>query len=288
MDGFLLKFDGGLLDTLVLEKSNERFVLAADDENVIDTCTEGITTGILKVNHVDVSGVMIVLDDLANASDGTTSGDHSQSANLEFNVIVGLAGSEVNLKGVVSRNGGVTVANRASIGQIGIRDTLLANDNFANFAEFEGSLFSGDLVRGEASLGIKEHTEVLVGLIDSDDILMSAREGSITADLAVNLDQLLHDNEFDLVVSDSVVKTVPQQDGQRDGFSGFVRSRRGLRGIDTREFTQTPSARTSNELLMLLNSTGLKNKDIVLLINSSSLTIYSLSRTIVLSRQRKA
>ena len=64
----------------------------------------------------------------------------------------------------------------------------------------------------ESALDVVEQTEVLAGLLERDDVLETAGVGVVGADLAVDLDKTLSDNEGDLTASQSVLELVAEED----------------------------------------------------------------------------
>ena len=64
----------------------------------------------------------------------------------------------------------------------------------------------------ESALDVVEQTEVLAGLLERDDVLETAGVGVVGADLAVDLDKTLSDNEGDLTAGQSVLELVAEED----------------------------------------------------------------------------
>ena len=65
---------------------------------------------------------------------------------------------------------------------------------------------------GESALDVVEHAEVLARLVNRDDVLEAGRVGRVGADLAVDLDQSLRNNEGDLVRVQGVLELVAEED----------------------------------------------------------------------------
>ena len=95
-------------------------------------------------------------------------------------------------------------------------DPALAELNTLDLAELVLSLLSLDAVDGETALGVVDETEVLAGLLETDDIHEASGEGDVGADLAVNLDQTLHHDGLDLATVQGVLETI-----NRSNVSGF-------------------------------------------------------------------
>jgi hypothetical protein len=60
-------------------------------------------------------------------------------------------------------------------------------------------------VDGEAALGVVDKTEVLASLLDANDIHEAGWVCGIGTDLAINLDQALHDNGLGLAGVESIL-----------------------------------------------------------------------------------
>ena len=84
------------------------------------------------------------------------------------------------------------------------RNCTLANPILENLAELVASLLLRDTVHNEASVGIKEQAEVLVSLGDGDDIHEACWVGGIRAHLAVHSNEALHQNRYNLLVSEGI------------------------------------------------------------------------------------
>jgi hypothetical protein len=79
-----------------------------------------------------------------------------------------------------------------------------------------------DTVDGEAALGIIDKTEVFTGLLDGDHIHITRRVGNVGSDLAIDLDQALHQDGSCLAVVQGVLEAVSEEDNQRETVAGFL------------------------------------------------------------------
>ena len=77
-------------------------------------------------------------------------------------------------------------------------DSALAQLHSLDLSELVLSLLGLDPVDGEAALGVVDQTEVLASLLDADNIHEASWVGGIGADLAIDLDQPLHDDRLGL------------------------------------------------------------------------------------------
>ena len=86
-------------------------------------------------------------------------------------------------------------------------DPTLAKLHPLDPAELVLRLLSLDTVDSEATLGVVDQAEVLAGLLDGDNIHETGGEGRVGADLAIDLDQALHDDRLRLTTVKGVLKT---------------------------------------------------------------------------------
>merc|ERR1712062_201262 len=66
----------GLLDTLSLGQRDEGVLTATDDHDVLDLGAELMSLGVLEVDDVRVTDVVLTVADDTDATDGVTTGDH--------------------------------------------------------------------------------------------------------------------------------------------------------------------------------------------------------------------
>ena len=114
-----------------------------------------------------------------------------------------------------------------------VGNAALAKLDTLDLAELVLCLLSGDAVNSEAALGVVDETEVLASLLNRDDVHETGREGAVGADLAVDLDQTLHDNRLDLLSVKRILETVAEEDDQRQRVAELVRTGGGLRSVGT-------------------------------------------------------
>lgn len=118
-----------------------------------------------------------------------------------------------------------------------VGNSALAELDTLDLAELVLCLLVGDAVDGEAALGVVDKAEVLAGLLDRDDVHQARGEGGVGADLAVNLDEALHENGIDLARVESVLQSVAEEDDKRQRVAELVRTGGGLGGIGTWELS---------------------------------------------------
>ena len=77
---------------------------------------------------------------------------------------------------------------------------------------------------GESALDVIDQTEVLVGSLEGDDVHESSWEVDIGSDLAVDLDQSLHEDLLDLGTGESVVQSVTEEENEWETLTLLVGS----------------------------------------------------------------
>ena len=98
------------LDTLALGQRNP-WLLSANDENVALSCSELIINGILDMHNVEATVVSLTVSDDTNTTHVATTSDHGDHTGIELDVVCDLAGSEIDLDGVVNLDDGVWVSD---------------------------------------------------------------------------------------------------------------------------------------------------------------------------------
>jgi len=84
-------------------------------------------------------------------------------------------------------------------------DSALAQLYFLDLSKLVFCLLCLNSVNCEAALGIVNQAEMLSCLLDADDIHETSWVGRVGADLAIDLDQALHDNGLDLACVESIL-----------------------------------------------------------------------------------
>lgn len=114
-----------------------------------------------------------------------------------------------------------------------VGNSALAKLDALDLAELVLCLLVCYPVDGEATLGVVDQAEVLAGLLNGDDVHQSRGEGGVGADLAVNLDEALHENGVDLAGVERILQAVAEEDDEGKGVAELVRTGGGLGSIGT-------------------------------------------------------
>lgn len=132
-------------------------------------------------------------------------------------------------------------------------DSALAQLHSLDLAKLVFGLLSLDAVDGEAAFGIIDETEVLASFLNADNVHEACWVCGIGADLAVNLDQALHDNGLGLASVKSILETISDEDDEGHAVTELVRTGRWAGGIGAGQFVQKPMRWRAQALLVLLS-----------------------------------
>jgi len=240
------------LDTLTLWQRDPWLVSLSDDHDVLDTSSESMSFSILQVNNIERSWVLFTVVQDSNTTNVVSSGDHAHVSVLELDEVFNLSGLDVQSDGIVSLGLWVWESNSSSIMSGDVVDTLSSLLNVLDAAELVRSFLLGDLVDDESTLGVVQHTEVLLGLVERDDIHKSSWVGVVGFDFSVNLNQSLDHDRLGFLEVQGVFQTVTQQDDHRKALTLFVRTRRWLWRPHTGKLIQHPVRWRSHALHVLL------------------------------------
>ena len=127
--------------------------------------------------------------------------------------------------------------------------TELYSLDFSKLVLCFSSLYS---VNGKSTFGVVDQSEVLAGLLDGDDIHEAGRVGHVGADLAIDLDQALHEDGLGLAVVQRILEAVANKDDERHAVAELVRTGRGLGGVRAGQLVQQPVRGGTKALLVLL------------------------------------
>ena len=246
----------GQLDAVTLGEGNHRLLALSDHEHIGQSGGERSSELVSQVDDLVLTSVLLSVGDHTNTADGVTSGHHGDVSVLELDEVQDLSGGNVNLDGVVDLDLGIGELDCSGVVGHGVGCLVVTKENLVDLAELEGGLLLLDLVDSETTLGVPQESEVLVGLLDLDNIHETSGESHVSSDLAVNSDQLLHNDHLSLVVSQSVLESVSQKDDQRKRSSDLVGTSRRLGGPLSAELIEHPVAGCCVSLQMLLWSTS--------------------------------
>lgn len=165
-------------------------------------------------------------------------------------------------------------------------DTATAQLDALDLAELVLGLLGLDAVDREAALGVVDEAEVLARLLDGDDVHEAGRVGRVGADLAVDLDQALHQDGLGLAVVQRVLEAVADEDDQGQAVAGLVGTGRGLGSVATGQLVQQPVLGGAEALLVLLSCKG--EVDVSIFINILIVSGTSLAESQIFPQSAKS
>ena len=163
-------FDDGELDTLALRKRNHRLVAGTDGENVGGAGGKLVAGGILEVNNLEGTDVLLAALDDTNATGVATAGDHAQGADVKLDEVGDLVGSNVKHDRVTLLDERIRVTDGAAIVQTNARHALVPELLALHLAKLVLRLDGFDAVHDEATLVVVDQAEVFVALFNGDDV----------------------------------------------------------------------------------------------------------------------
>jgi hypothetical protein len=248
-------FSDGELDTLALGQRDPGLVLA-NNENVALTGGEAVVNGILDVDDVETTIVTLTVGDDTNTTHVTTTSDHDDGAGIELDEVGDLASGKFNLDSVVDLDQRIGVSDGSCIVRDQEWDSTATKLDTLDLAQLVLGLLVLDSVDGESTLGVVDKAEVLASLLDGDDVHEAGGVGGIGADLAVDLDQSLHQDGLGLTVVESILETVADEHDQGHAVAELVRTGRRLRSVGAGQLVKQPVRGGAEALLVLLDSAG--------------------------------
>jgi hypothetical protein len=141
-----------------------------NDEDVSGTGGELTAGSVLDVDNVETTSVALLVGDDTNTAHVTASNDAGNVSNVELDEGLDLSRLNVDLDGVADLDQRIRVADGAAVVGDNEGNTAGTDKELLDGAELVLGLLRGDLVDGEAALGVVQETEVLAGLLDGDDV----------------------------------------------------------------------------------------------------------------------
>ena len=163
-----------------------------------------MASSILDVHNIERSLVLLLVDNGTYAAIVMATGGHGKVAKIELDEIADLSGLKIEHHRVIHLDFGIWVADSAAIVGGDIRDTALAELHALYLAELVRSLLFANAVDDEATLGVIEQAEVLIGFGDIDNIHEADGVGLISAHLTVDVDEAVHEDGDHLLTGQSI------------------------------------------------------------------------------------
>jgi hypothetical protein len=184
-------------ETLSLWQGDGWGLSVTDDNDVTDSGGELLVVGILDVDNIVGTDMLLDGGDNTNSSDIVTGSEEAGSSVDELDNSIDLVGGDVELDGISNLNIWMWESDGSSVDGDNVRNLVLTNGFLHDLAKLESGLLGVNSVWLESSLGVHENSEMLVGLVNGDDIHDSEWESMVSSDLSVDLDETF------LIVGDS-------------------------------------------------------------------------------------
>jgi len=194
--------------------------------------------------------------DGSNSPKISSSSDHAKVASVEFDPVLDFAGGEFDFDSVADFAVWVGVSDGSAIVGAEEWDSVFADGDEFYSAEFVASFVFVNFVNNKSSFSIIDQPKVFVGLIDTNNIHESSWVFWVSPNFSVNFDLFGHDNLFDFISVQSIVKSVSDENSQRQAFSDFVGSGIGSVREYTASFWEHPMVGSCQGLEMFLWSTS--------------------------------
>jgi len=222
LDSGISLFGDRLSDALLAWETDQGLVALAQEEDVAGSGGETVAGAVLDVDNVEATRVSLTAGDGTNSTDVLTADDVADVAGVELDPVGDLAAADVELDGVTDLAVWVRVSDGSAVVCDKVWDVVLGVEDLLDSAELVAGLLGGDSVDDESALGVVDQTEVLVGLVQSDDVHVSGWVFDIGSHFAVDLDHAAHHDLLALVSAKSVVESVSDEDGQWKALSELV------------------------------------------------------------------
>ena len=121
-----------------------------------------------------------------------------------------------------------------------------------DLAQLVFRLCSLNAMDSETALGIVDKSEMLASFVNRDHIHIASRVCRVGSDLAIDLDEALHDNLLDLAAIQGILETISDEDDERQAVSKLVGTWRWTRSVCAGELVKQPVRGRTQALLVLL------------------------------------
>lgn len=235
---------------------NETQTYLANNKDVGKPGGKAVAIGIFHMNHIKRARMSLSVGDHTNSSQVSTSSHHTQVTGVKLDEVSYFACLQINLNGVIHLDEGIRVANSSSIMGHQMWDSFCAHKDLSHFAQFILGLLRCDTMNSKAALGVIDQAEVLSSFVNADHIHKSSRVGYVSPNFAINLNETLHADLLDFIASQGILKSVPQENDQRQTFPQLVRASGRTRSKHAGQFIQHPMFWSGNTLQMFLGTTS--------------------------------
>lgn len=187
VDLFLNDLSNGVSDSLGLWQTAGHLVVA-NDKHVTDSGVEDVTSLVLQSDDSDVSELLDNGHDGSDSSQVVAHGDESLVSDCQGEVLLDGVVLEVVLDGVTDMDVRVRESDCSGIMSHCVRDLVGTDLDLDDLAELVVQFLVLDLQESESSSLIVEHSELVSGLRNSNNVHQSDWELRVSSHLAINLD----------------------------------------------------------------------------------------------------
>jgi len=192
-------------DAFALGQRYPRLDTLSNDENVCHPSGECPVQGVLHVDNVETTNMLLPVHDDTSPAHVASTSDHDDIPSIKFDKISYFVLFNVKPDSIVDLNERIRVANSSTIMSNDVRNATCTKGDFADFAKLVGSFFRSDEVNSETALDVVEETEVFTRFFDRYNVHESSGVGGISPNLSVNFDETLSNDGCDLATSQSIL-----------------------------------------------------------------------------------
>jgi len=168
-----------------------------------------VTVGVLDVDNVEGTGMLLLGHDDSNSAGVTTTSDHAQVSNIKGDDILDFTSSQIQLDSVVDFDDRIGVPDGPTVSGVQMGYHSLAGLFVSNFAKLVLGLGCGNPVDSESAFSVVDDSEVLASLLDLDNVHESSWVLMVGSDPTVNLNVTVLKDVLYLLQSHGVPQTVP-------------------------------------------------------------------------------
>jgi len=197
-------------DASVLSKGDSGVLAFAANEDIANSGSERVTSGVSNMDNIETTDVSISMDNNSDSSDVVSGSDQSKIASFELNVVNNETSGDVKLDGIQDSNSGVGESDGSTIVGNDVGDLVGTNSLLGDLAELVLSFFLTDVSKDESSLYVIENSVKFTSLLDADDVHQTSGESGVLSDLTIDGDIafLIVYDQGDFSTSEGVLKTV--------------------------------------------------------------------------------
>merc|ERR1719189_2679636 len=206
------------------------------------------------MNHFERSRVPLAVLNDTDSANVVPAADNRQVSSLELHVVNHLISGKVHADSVVCFDLGIWIAESPTVVRSGIRDATRTSLDFPDAAELVARFLLLNFVQGKTAFGVVQKAEILLRFVDRDDILEPSRIEHVRPNLAIHLDESLHNNHLNLSVGQGILETLPEHDNEGQALTCLVWAWGGHRSPAALQLVQHPMLRCIHALQVLHDS----------------------------------